>query len=748
MANDPSTQAPEQFTPAQLSDGTILHFKGQLNPDQVRDKVAEFRFKQSAKTAQPGDPAYAVNQARQALPKPTKMLGDDPWNDGGDANVGEVISGGLQKAANRVGASVDATDQQNLHRAATGQPVPPIPWSTTGPRMVRSALQSAATLTKPSNVALAAGVTAANTNPFTAIPVDSAIVGHGLSGMYQHRQALKDFATTGNANPDELEAGLNSGAETFGGAAGLKGARATLKPTVPEQNVAIQKSLDPGWGKRQAFQNDVEGARPYLGGRKIQGVSDLQQTIPGAKNEIWKPYEDALGRFGHEQVEGPNGPTTFGDLEARRVELSNQLHSLNSKDPVAAQTIISQGKTPAQLLEEQNAVEGLIDERMRQEGVNSGAIRRTIGNVKGVERQVSGTNTLSEEPQRYGFGRMAQDLDINPFRPFKSIGNTVKGVVAGTKDLAAGRPAWSGKPTDVGVAEGLQSSAEKPDFRTTASPQPLGPQPAPPGPSGPPPPVPSEFAIEGTGRPTNANITSQGRRASAQVTQLPTEHPGNGDYAGLLPGPPAPFVPPPPRPSVPQVGLPPSVGFPPKLPNQMWDGGQPTASFNSPQQMVATPPPNSHLPFEAPAPSNPPVETQSQTPFYSGSKNAANVYPGSVSFHPPVAPPTPPAIPSNGAGATPPSAPPAAPNVSAHSSASASPVLPPVPASPINPQEVADYSQLLGRPVTANEIPAIRARLDADRNIASGLSGNRSDQVGNIREAHRATLARPKDQKR
>lgn len=62
---------------------------------------------------------------------------------------------------------------------------------------------------------------------------------------------------------------------------------------------------------------------------------------------------------------------------------------------------------------------------------------------------------------------------------------------------------------------------------------------------------------------------------------------------------------------------------------------------------------------------------------------------------------------------------------------------------PINPQEVEDLSRQLGRPITAEEIPEIRRRLEAERNVEAGLHGNRRDVAGEIREAHRATLEQP-----
>lgn len=444
-------------------------------------------------------------------------------------------------------------------------------------------------------------------------------------------------------------------------------------PASEAENAAAQRALNPSPKGQEAFQRNLEGARPYLGDEKTKSFADFKTNAPAVQNEIWEPYAKTMEKIGPESVQGPEGETTYSALEARRKELSAQLQALNSKDPVAAHTIIQQGKTPAGLLDEQGAIEGLLDERMRREGLNSPLLRKTWGNVEGLERLTSGRNLLTEEPKRYGFGRMAEDLSLNPRK-------SLSGISAGLEDIAAGRPLWKGKPTDVGIREGFRSGGEKPTFKTTTIPEPSGPETAPPGPSGPPPPVPPQFAVEGTGRPTNANITSRGRAASAQVTQLPTEHHGEGDYAGLLPGPPAPFVPPAPRPPVPQVGGPPPVGFPPAMPNQMWTGR-------------STPP--------APTWSLP-VEGQPAT----------------------VAPPAPPAIPSNRTGATlSPSGPsPAASGTPTPASSSPPPPLPPVPASPINPQEVADYSQLLGRPVTANEVPAIRARLDAERNISSGLS--------------------------
>jgi hypothetical protein len=65
------------------------------------------------------------------------------------------------------------------------------------------------------------------------------------------------------------------------------------------------------------------------------------------------------------------------------------------------------------------------------------------------------------------------------------------------------------------------------------------------------------------------------------------------------------------------------------------------------------------------------------------------------------------------------------------------------PSQPINPQEVEDMSRLLGRPITAEELPEIRRRLDAERNIAEGISGKRSKSIEEIREPYREKLEQP-----
>ncbi len=92
-------------------------------------------------------------------------------------------------------------------------------------------------------------------------------------------------------------------------------------------------------------------------------------------------------------------------------------------------------------------------------------------------------------------------------------------------------------------------------------------------PAPPPPPLP-QFARESI-RPNQPQAIGRAGDDAIQLNVLPTQHPGEGNYAGLLPGPPSPFVPPPAMPPVPQVGGPSTLGWPPVLPDPLWEGSGP-----------------------------------------------------------------------------------------------------------------------------------------------------------------------------
>lgn len=63
-----------------------------------------------------------------------------------------------------------------------------------------------------------------------------------------------------------------------------------------------------------------------------------------------------------------------------------------------------------------------------------------------------------------------------------------------------------------------------------------------------------------------------------------------------------------------------------------------------------------------------------------------------------------------------------------------------IPSQPVSLQEIEDISRRLGRTITAAEVPEILRREAAEKNISEGLSGNRRDAAGDIREKHRAKL--------
>lgn len=521
---------------------------------------------------------------------------------------------------------------------------------------------------------------------------------------------------------DVLPAAAEVGS-TFGLPHAIGPALSVAKSIVPDvpltlQNEYAQKGIGPTEGHQQHFQRDLEGARPYLGGKGISSQEDLQGAIPGAKNEVWQPYNDAMQRIGNQQVQGPNGPTTYAELEARRKEVSAQLNAVRSKDPAALQTIMQQNKTPADLEAEDAAIKGVLDPALQAQGINPLAIRNTAGSLKGIERQVSGSNTMTEKTKPYGFGRAWGNIDLA--KP-----STWTGAITGAaEDLFMRRPLWSGKPTDVDIKTGLLSGADKPSFANVTSPQPAGPQvpsgnsalygaqpPTLQGPGGAPPPVPPQYAVTGIGRPTNAggSIPTQNRAVNAQVTQLPTQHPGNGDYAGLLPGPPAPFVPPAPGPDLPQVGGLPTLGHPVITPDPMWTG-------------EARP---GIVPTRGPA-----AGDESGSMLTSGWPNVKPT-PSAAPSSPIPQPPTPQPAPSLTLPAGNPYS------------------LNDIPAQPVNPQEVNDLQQETPQLMSSDRVNQYLRERAIGQNIKQGLGGNRRDLTGETREAHRSKLeSKGKGQKR
>jgi hypothetical protein len=199
----------------------------------------------------------------------------------------------------------------------------------------------------------------------------------------------------------------------------------------------------------------VQGARPYLQG--AQSLEDLQTKIPAAKAEIWQPYQQAVDAIGDRPVKGPDGMTTVRELEAQRAQLSALNRGLKSGSPEAIQLAQQKGMTAAQLLDQERAVQASLDPELASTGIDPKAIRQTFGNVSQVGGRVSGKSTMVEKPQSYGLGNLR---DIRLDNPSSLLGKPLSGV----RDLIAGRPLFSGKPTDIAIREGFRMAGEKPNL--------------------------------------------------------------------------------------------------------------------------------------------------------------------------------------------------------------------------------------------------------------------------------------------
>jgi hypothetical protein len=220
---------------------------------------------------------------------------------------------------------------------------------------------------EPQNVAITGGVVAANTNPFTGIPVDAALVAHGGYGVAKNaKQALA-------GNPQAVESALLSGSEMVGGAAGTAaqvgalprifqnlrggtpasaaagkapipgtpeqaaatgevpaeqgpGAPAqvavqapsaggriaqTLGITDPEPKVLLTKAIKPmssntGWDSAIAkAAPDMKAVESDLG-HPITGVDDALSAVNIAKKGIWQKYADKINAA---QQAFPNAPS-------------------------------------------------------------------------------------------------------------------------------------------------------------------------------------------------------------------------------------------------------------------------------------------------------------------------------------------------------------------------------------------------------------------------------------------------------
>ncbi len=318
------------------------------------------------------------------------------------------------------------------------------------------------------------GVIGGVTSPFLH-PIETAKsvfsmspVGMAYGAMHGDKPPGADIIAALKEHPEEtIESGLGSlvGGIDTGGLVGeampalSKVGSAMRSAAIGDPDAAALRGMRVGPASPKALSTirATQGARPFLQG--AQSLADVQARIPGAKSEIWGPYQKTIDAIGDKPVTGPDGPTTVRELEAERQQLSAINRQLKSRtpSPEAVKLAEQKGLNQAQALQRERAVQNALDPVLRDAGIQPKAIRQAFGQVSQIGERVSGKTTLAEPKQPYGFGKIANLSIEHPFQAPAQI-------LSGVRDLAAGRPWWSGSPTDVSLREAFRPGAMKPDF--------------------------------------------------------------------------------------------------------------------------------------------------------------------------------------------------------------------------------------------------------------------------------------------
>lgn len=312
---------------------------------------------------------------------------------------------------------------------------------------------------------------ARNVVPLISHPIDSAegifksLLHPGDTGESLGKSALEDYRAHGaiRGTTDLLGTGTGMlatgelGGETIKTLPNI--GKSIRSAAIGDPDAAALRGLRVGPASPKALSTirATQGARPFLQG--ADNLADLQARIPAAKNEIWGPYQKTVDAIGDKPVQGPDGPTTVRELEAERQQLSAINRQLKSRvpNPEAVKLAEQKGLNQAQMLQRERAVQNALDPVLRDAGIQPKAIRQAFGQVSQIGERVSGKSTLAESKQPYGFGKMANLSLEHPLQAPAQI-------FSGVRDLAAGRPWWSGSPTDVSLREAFRPQAAKPDF--------------------------------------------------------------------------------------------------------------------------------------------------------------------------------------------------------------------------------------------------------------------------------------------
>jgi hypothetical protein len=332
------------------------------------------------------------------------------------------------------------------------------------PKMLRHPVDAAASMFKPLSMLSFGNPNGMYSTGFEHPSIEQGIPlaekiksdpGRAISGM------LGDLAAQGAAGMgagEALDLGLPKIAEA---------GTAIRTAAIGDADAAGLRGLRVGSGSPKSLStiSAIKGSRPFLKG--VTSLEDLQTRIPVAKAEIWGPYQKTIDAIGGKEALGPDGPTTISALEAERQQLSALNRGLKQQNPEAIQLAQQKGMTQAQLLDREKAIQQSLDPYLEKAGIDPKIIRKTFGQVSQIGSRASGKSTLAEKPQPFGFGKMTNLSIEHPLQAPAQI-------LSGARDLVAGRPLWSGKPTDIALQEAFRTGGEKPNFGAyRAGPPPL-----------------------------------------------------------------------------------------------------------------------------------------------------------------------------------------------------------------------------------------------------------------------------------
>jgi hypothetical protein len=240
--------------------------------------------------------------------------------------------------------------------------------------------------------------------------------------------------------------------------------RGPVRALASDPEGSMLRGVAPPAAKGIRTLKSYEAVKPLLKG--AQNLEDLQRRTVEAQARAWKPYSDALSRIGVKQVLLPTKGTTQGgvlttvsELEKMRREVSAQLDTVRSANPIKQQLAIQQGLNAADLTEKYNRILSVLDPELRKAGIDPVGIRKLHGQINDIRRPIEGKTTVGQPNKPYGIGKIAE----HPFRP--------SSYPKALEDLGAGRPTFYGKPTDVDIQEA---------FRTAKIPKRVRPKLAPP----------------------------------------------------------------------------------------------------------------------------------------------------------------------------------------------------------------------------------------------------------------------------